>query len=207
MLDHRRGRQTAKGAAEVGWHVFPFLRQALDVRFVDDGVFPADIRPHFAAPPIEILIDHDGFGHAAGVIPPVEREILARATGSIGEMRVAPNQPSGYPLGIRIEHKLVGVEAMTMLGFIWAVNSVAVELTGRDVIQITVPDILVALGQLDALEFAPSLVIEQAKLDFSGIGREQGKVGAPAVPACTEARERSGGQSHALIFRYEKNAG
>ena len=122
-------------------------------------------------------------------------------------MRVAPHQPSGYPLGVRIQQKLVGVEAVTMLGFVWSINSIAVKLTGRDVIEITVPDILVALGQLDALEFAPSLVIEQAKLDFSRIGRKQGKVGAPAVPACTEARERSGGQSHALIFRYEKNAG
>src|SRR5690242_13938332 len=122
-------------------------------------------------------------------------------------MRVAPNQPSGYPLGIRIEQKFVGVEAVTMVGFIWPINSIAVKLTGRDVIQLTVPDILVALGQLDALEFAPPLVIEQATLDFSCIGREQGKVGAPAVPACTEAREGSGGQAHALIFRYEKNAG
>ena len=95
MLDHGRRRQAAIRAAQVWRHVFAFLRQALDVRFIDDGVFPRYVGAHFAAAPIEALVDDDGLGHAAGVVAPVEREVLARAAGAIGKMRVAPYQPSG----------------------------------------------------------------------------------------------------------------
>ena len=102
-------------------------------------------------------------------------------------MRVAPDQPAGQPPGIGIEQQLVGVEAVAVLGLIGPVNAIAVELPGRDVVQIAVPDVLGALRQFDALEFAAALAVEQAKLDLLRIGGEQRKVGAPAVPACAEA--------------------
>src|SRR3989440_12188821 len=120
-------------------------------------------------------------------------------------MCVAPDQPPGEPLGVGIEQELVGIEAVAVLGLIRAVNAVAIELSGRNVIEVAVPDVLAALGKFDALELAPALAVEQAKLDFLRVGGEQRKVGAPAVPACTEAREGSGRQTHALAFRYEKN--
>ena len=157
------------------------------MRLVDDGVFPGDVGAHFAAAPVEGLVDDDGLGHAAGIVAPVEREILARAAGAIGEMRIAPYQPSGQPPGIGIEQQLVGVEAVAVLGLIGAVNAIAVELSGRNVVQIAVPDIFGALGQFDAFEFAAALAVEQAKLDLLRVGGEQRKIGAPAVPACTEA--------------------
>src|SRR6188472_3804864 len=102
-------------------------------------------------------------------------------------MRIAPYQtPRGSPR-VGIDQQLVGVEAVAMLGFIWPVDAIAVELTRRDVVQIDVPDILGALRQFDAFEFAAALAVEQAELDLLGVGREQRKVGTPAVPACTEA--------------------
>ena len=187
MFDHRRRRQAAIGAAQIGRHVLALLGQALDVRFIDDGVFPGDVRPRLAASPVEGFVDHDGLRHAAGIVAPVEREVLARASGAIGEMRIAPYQPSGKPPGIGIEQQLVGVEAVAMLGLIGPVNAIAIELSGRDVVQIAVPDIFGALGQFDAFEFAAALAVEQAELDLLRVGGKQRKVGAPAVPACTEA--------------------
>src|SRR5437868_10013671 len=83
-------------------------------------------------------------------------------------------------------------------------NAIAIELPGRNVVQIAVPDVFGALGQFDAFEFAAALRIEQAQLDPLRVGGEQCKIGSPAVPACTEACGRSRGQSHALAFRYEK---
>ena len=91
------------------------------------------------------------------------------------------------PPGIGIEQQLVGVEAVAVLGLIRPVNAIAVELAGRDVVQIAVPDILGALRQFDAFEFAAALAVEQAKLDLLRVGGKQRKIGAPAVPACTEA--------------------
>src|SRR5258708_24809451 len=207
MLDDRRRTEAAIGAAQVWRYIFAFLRQALDVGFIDDGVFPGDVRSRLAAVPVEGFGDDDGLRHAPRIVTPIEREVLARAPGAIGEMRIAPYQPSGKPPGVGVEQQLVGIEAVAVLGLIGPVNAIAIELSRRNVVQITVPYIFGTFGQFDALEFAATLTVEQAKLDLLRVGGEQRKIGAPAVPACTEPRERSGGQSHASAFRYEKNGG
>ena len=85
-------------------------------------------------------------------------------------MRIAPHQPSGEPLGIGIEQQLVGVEAVAVLRRIGPVDAIAIELAGRDVVEIAVPDVLGAFRQLDPLELAAALTVEQAKLDLFCIG-------------------------------------
>src|ERR1700751_5708806 len=97
MRDHRGRGQPAIGAAQIGRHVFAPLRQALDVSLVDDGVLPGNAGTYLAPAPVEGLVEHDGFRHAARIIAPVERKVLARAAGAIAEMRVTPDQPSGEP--------------------------------------------------------------------------------------------------------------
>src|SRR5258705_13258798 len=87
MLDHGRRRQAAIRAAQIWRYGFAFLRQALDVRFIDDGVFPGYVRAHFAAAPVETLVDDDRLGHAARVFAPGEREGLTAAAGAEGQMR------------------------------------------------------------------------------------------------------------------------
>src|SRR3984893_7341827 len=124
MLDHGRRTKGARGAAEVWRYIIAFLRQSLDVRFVDDGVFPGDVRSCLAAGPVEGFVDDDGLRHAARIVAPIEREVLARAPGAIGEMRIAPYQPSGKPPGVGVEQQLVGIEAVAVLGFIGPVNAV-----------------------------------------------------------------------------------
>src|SRR6516225_2201465 len=96
---------------------------------------------------------------------------------------------------------------MAVLRLIGAVNAVAIDLSRRNVVEIAVPDILAALRQLDALQLASAQIVEQAQLDLGGVGGEQGEIGTPAVPACTEARMASGGQSHRSVFRYQEDGG
>src|SRR5947209_1823970 len=112
-------------------------------------------------------------------------------------MRVAPDQPAGEPSRVGVEQQLVWVEAVALLGRIRPMHAIAVELPGRDVVEVTVPDVLGALGKLDAFEFAAALAVEQAQLDLLRICREQRKVRAPAVPACAETGRCAGRQSHA----------
>ena len=169
------------------------------MRLIDDGVFPGNVGTYLAPSPVEGLVDDYRLRHAARVVAPVEREVLARAAGAIGEMRIAPYQASGKPPGIGIEQQLVGVEAVAVLRLIGSVNAIAIELPGRYVVEVAVPDIFAALGQFDAFEFAAALIVEQAELDLFRIGGKQREIGSPAVPACTEARGRSGGQSHAQL--------
>jgi len=41
------------------------------------------------------------------IVAAVEGEITARAASAISEMRIAPDQPSGELLGVRVEQELV----------------------------------------------------------------------------------------------------
>ena len=77
-------------------------------------------------------------------------------------MRVAPDQPAGQPFGIGIEQQLVGVEAVALLRLVGTIDAIPIELPGRDVVEIAMPDILGAFWQFDAFEFAPALTVEQA---------------------------------------------
>src|SRR5262249_22641980 len=120
---------------------------------------------------------------------------------AMGEMCIAPHQPSGQPLGIGIEQQLVGIEAMAVFGLVRTVHAIAIELAGRHVVEVTVPDILRALRQFDAFELAATLVVEQAKLDLLRMRREQREIGTAAVPVRTETREGSSGEAHASAFR------
>ena len=191
-VDHRRRGEAAIGAAQAGRHVVALLREPLDMGFIDDGVFPGNAGPQFAPAPVEGFIDHDGFGHAARIVAPVERKIFAGAAGAITEMRIAPYQPPGEPPRIGVEQKLVRVEAVTLLRRIGAVNAIAVKLARRDIVQIAVPDVFGALGQFDALDLAPALAVKQTEFDLLRIGGKQREIGPASVPASTEARGRSG---------------
>src|SRR4051812_36151965 len=86
-------------------------------------------------------------------------------------------------------------------------HAVAVELAGRDVVEIGVPDILGALRQLDTLELAAALHVEQAQLDLLRVGGEQREIGAASVPASAEACGRSSSQAHRSAFRNEEDRG
>src|SRR6202007_1663556 len=173
----------------------------------DDGVFPGNVRSDLAAAPVEGLVDDDRLRHAASIVAPVEREILARAARAIAEMRIAPDQSAGKVLAGRVWQQLVGIEAVTVLRLIGAVHTVAIDLPRRDVVQVAVPDILAALRQFDALELAAAEIVEQAQLDLGRVGGKQREIGAAAVPACTEACMASGCQSHLSVFRYQENGG
>src|SRR4029453_2080665 len=159
------------------------------MRLVDDGVFPWGMRPPLVAPG-EGLIDHHALRHAARIIATVEREITARAAGAISEMRIAPDQPPGEPLGIRIEQELVRIETKAMLGFIGTGHAVTVELARADVVKVAVPNVLAAFRQGNTLELPPPMAVKQAKFDFGGIGRKQRKICPPPVPGSAERMRR-----------------
>ena len=75
-------------------------------------------------------------------------------------MRVTPDQAPRELLRIRIDEELVRIEAQSALGLIRAMNSVTVELSRRDIIEVTVPDILSAFRQRDALDLSPTVAVE-----------------------------------------------
>src|SRR3982074_981676 len=106
MLDDRRRTEGAIGGAQVSRYLFAVLRQALDVGFIDDGVFPGDVRSRLVAAPVEGFGDDDGLRHAPRIVTPIKREVLARAPGAIGEMRIAPYHTTAKRPRDVVEHEL-----------------------------------------------------------------------------------------------------
>ena len=197
--------QAAEGAAQIRRHVLALLRQAFDVRLVDDGVFPGDAAGAARSPQVKASSTTTDFGMPRALSRRSNDRSARALPSAIAEMRIAPDQAAGEPLGIGIEQQLVRIEAVAVLRLVRPVHAVAVELARRDVGQIAVPDIVGALRQRDALELARALAVEQAELDLRRIGGEQREVGAAAVPGRAERMRRPGGQSHAQRFRNEKD--
>ena len=113
-------------------------------------------------------------------------------------MRVAPDEAPCELLGIGVDQQLVRIEAQSALGVIWTMNPVTVELSGGDVVETAVPDILGALGQRDALDLAPAMAVEQAELDSFRVGREQREIRSAPVPGGPQGVRRTGRKLHVI---------
>jgi hypothetical protein len=167
------------------------LRQTFDVAFVDNGVFPGDVGTLLAPAPVEVLVDDDGFRHTARVVTSVERQICAWAARAIAEMGITPHQASGEPLRIWIEQQLVVIEPVTAFWFVRTVGTITIELAGRNIVQIAVPDILGAFGKRDPFDLPTAMVVEQAELDLFGMCRKQREIRSAAIPTRAETDWRS----------------
>ena len=175
---------------------------------VDDGVLPGDVGAHLARPQLKVSSTTTALRHPARVVAAVEGKVLARAPRAIAEMRIAPDQAAGEPFGIGIEQQLVGVEAVSAFRRIGAMDAIAIELPRRDVVEIAVPDVLVALGQVRCRSSSrrPWTSNRQSST-FSALAENSAKLVPLSVPGCSKAGRASRGQAHTSAFRYEKDRG
>jgi len=104
----------------------------------------------------------------ARVVAPIERQVLALVADPIGQMRLSPGEMAAEPLAVGVDQQLVMVEAEAALGIVRTIDAVAIELAGLGVGQITVPDVVGALGQRDAVELVAASAVEQTELDLLG---------------------------------------
>ncbi len=100
----------------------------------------------------------------------------------VAEQRLRPFQLTHQLLGVGVDQQFVVVETMPVGRVIRTVHAVAVNQPWVGVGQVTVEDLVGVFGQFDALQFNFTGVVEQAQFDLGGIGREQCKVDAQAVP-------------------------
>src|SRR5262249_5477800 len=133
--------------------------QPLDFVIVDDRFLPWYRRSTFFAP-CERFVDHHALWNSTSVVAPVEREVGARAAGTIAKMCVAPDEAPSQLLGIGVDEELVRIEAKSPLGLIRTVHPVTVELSRHDIVEVAVPDILCAFRQRDALDLTAAMAVE-----------------------------------------------
>src|SRR5262249_43369673 len=93
----------------------------------------------------------------------------------------------GDRLRVRVDQQLRGIEAIAVRRIVWAMNAIAVKLTGPNVRQVAMPDLIGALTEIDLVRFdCVVLMTEQTELDSSRVLGKEGEVHALAVPGRTE---------------------
>jgi len=134
------------GAAQLLGHVRVQVREAFDVRLVDDGLFPGDLWPAVVAP-FEGGLDDGAERRIRRAILLVERQIGVGVVDLVAIEAIVPAQRPPEGKRVRIEHDLVGVEAVSLSGIVGTIDAVAIELSGAHVGQIGMPDGAGTLGQ------------------------------------------------------------
>jgi hypothetical protein len=181
-----RGRgEAGVGAAQRRRDVRVPLREPFDVGLVDYGVVPGDARRPVVSPG-EGGLHHPALGHACGVVPLVEGQILFFGAEPVAEVRVAPVKGTYRGPGVGVEEQLVGVVAVALSGVVGSVNPVAVELAEPPVGQVAVPFLVGALPHLDALDLSSARRVEEAELDLLGVLGEEDEVDPLPVPGRPE---------------------
>ena len=148
VLDRRLGGEPGVAAAQVFGHVRVQLREALDVQLVDQRLVPGRARRPVVAPG-EGRVDHRRQRGIRRAVAVVEGQVGLRVAELVAEQLVGPAHVAADRLGVRVEHDLVGIEAVPAGGLVRPVDAVAVELAGQDVGQVGVPDLVGVLLQRD----------------------------------------------------------
>ena len=124
----------------------------------------------------------------------------------VPEECVVPAQLADKLLGVRVDDKLVWIEAVPGVRLVGAVNPVAVYGPRTRIGKVTVPNLVRVFRKGYALELPLPRDVENAKLDALGVGGEQGEVDAEAVPGCAQGVRISFAEAvtgHLTFLRWE----
>ena len=179
--------QAGEGTAQLLRHSGVAHADAAGVRLVEDGALPRYLYPLVTAPG-EGRVDHLALGHEGGAVTFIERQVVVWVADGVAKQRLGPLQFADQLLGIRVDQQFVGVEAVTVLRLVRAVDAVAIHQARVRIGQVAMVDLVRVFGQLDAFELMLAGGVEQAQLDLGGIGRKQGEVDAQPIPGGAEGK-------------------
>ena len=109
----------------------------------------------------------------------------------IAEDRGIPLELVGMGAGIGVEHQLVWIKAVPRVRLVGAMDAVAIEGARSDLGQVPVEDLVGVFGQLNPCHLLVAGAVEEADLDFGGVGGKEREIGALAVPARPEREGRA----------------
>ena len=159
MLDDGGVRERGEGAAYGFRNVRVPSGHALDMRLVDDRLVPGPVGPIVERK--RAAARNHAFGHERRAVGPALDEVAALGADLVSEQAVVPDQRPRIGFRIRIEEKLVAVEAMSVARHVGAMDSIAVALTRPEFRHVAVPDLIGVFGQRDTVRLRAALV-EQA---------------------------------------------
>src|SRR5262249_19476841 len=105
----------------------------------------------------------------------------------VREERIAPVNLSRNCLRVWIDQQLRGIESIAAVGIVRTVHSISIELAWPHVGEITMPDLVGSLANVDAERFdGVMFAIEETELDTRRVLGGDREVDALAVPGCAE---------------------
>ena len=183
MIDNCFGGQTCVGAPAIIRDIGMLHRGAADVRFVNQRLMPRRPRWPIVAPG-ECRVQHRAQRTKCGAVALVKRQIIT--TGGISKQRIVPLPHAANCFGVRVQHNFIVIEAMTIVGFVGPVQSVAVELARFCIGEVAVPDHIGAFRQYDTRGFGRVIVrIKQAEIYLGSMLGKDRKIHSRAIPRCT----------------------
>ncbi len=105
---------------------------------IDDRMAPRNARRLIVLPG-EARVDGNALRHVGGAVPLVKRQIFTGIIVAVAIYRVVPHKGAAESLGIWIYQQLVGIESVPFFRRIGSVNPIAVELSGTQTRQVSVP--------------------------------------------------------------------
>ena len=187
VLDRLRVREAGVGALQLLGHARHALREALDVRLVDDGLLERHprARRHRVVAPVERAVHHDAARHRGGRVGRVH---LLRRVHVVPEEPLVELVPARHGERVRVEQQLVHVVAQAVRRVPRAVDAEAVAGADLDALHEVVPDVARAVPQLGARLL---LAVEGAEEDLRCRLGVDGHVGAALLEGDAE-RVRAG---------------
>ena len=182
MLEDRVVDDAQERAADTVGDAGPKHRHPAHMAFVDEGLVPGHARRTVVAPR-ERVVDDDRLRHRAGAVLWVGHEVLLRAADRVAEGLVRWLDGAADRLRVRVEEELPGVEPVTLLRLVGAVDAEAVELPGPGVGQVRVPDEIGALAERDRFRGdGVARPVEETEVHARRVLGEDREVHASAVP-------------------------
>ena len=176
-----RHRQIAAAMPDIGAP----RGQSLDMRLIDHRFGQGTVQGTVVAPGEAGVHDHR-LRHVLRAVAAVEGQVGIVMPDPVSHQRVMRGGPSRQPLGIGVDQQLARVEAMPFVGAIGAVHPKAVFLAWAQPLDMAVPDMALAFGQIDPrLSVA---FVEQAQHGAFGMLRKHRKVHPRAVEGRTQGR-------------------
>src|SRR5262245_7365631 len=196
MIDRSLRRDSGIGAADLFGDIGHEVRVSLDMQLVNERLVPGGARRAIIAPG-ERRVDHGSERGKGGVVARIECQVVRAGANLVAEQRVVPDEVAADPLGVRVEHHLVWVEAMPVGGLMRTMNAIAVQLAGQDVGEVAMPVLVAVVGLLNALSLFGRLGrVEEAKLHLARVLGKQRKVHPGPVPGRTQGVRPSRPDTH-----------
>src|ERR1700733_6859350 len=83
---------------------------------------------------------------------------------------------------VRVEEQFIGIETVTVLGFVGPMHAITVDGARTHVREIAMKDLVRVFRQFNPFQLIFAVIVENADLDFGGVGREKCEIGSLAVP-------------------------